>query len=351
MAASPKPETQGLNYPYGNGWSPEIGEPFKITDGVYQLRMPLPFAPGHINLWLLEDGDGWTVVDTGIDTDECKAIWNRVFDGLFQGRPIKQVAVTHMHADHLGLAGWLTEQFNCPLWMTREEFFMAKTLVHDTDKEAPEAAIRFYRGAGYNDDQIKTYKNRFGHFGRGIYPMPSNYRRIVDREVLSINGNHWQVLVSSGHSVEHAALYCPGLKLLISGDQVLPRITPMVGVFPLEPWDDPLRRWLLSCDRLRDLVPDDVLVLPSHQELFFGLHVRINQILESHEQGLKNLLALLTEPKRAIDCFEALFKRKITGNLFHLATVETLAHLNCLLARKQIVCRRDSANGDIYQQR
>ena len=163
---------RGLTYPYGKDWAPEIGDIKQVADGVFWLRMPLPFSLNHINLWLLEDGDGWTIVDTGIATPETKDIWQSVFETHLQGKPIKRVIVTHLHPDHVGLAGWLTEKFDCDLWMSRTDFLMCRTLAADTGKDAPEVAVRFYRAAGFNDEMIEGYRQRFGFFGKAISEMP-----------------------------------------------------------------------------------------------------------------------------------------------------------------------------------
>ncbi|MFV0276093.1 MAG: MBL fold metallo-hydrolase, partial [Parahaliea sp.] len=186
--------------------------------------------------------------------------------------------------------------------------------------------------------------------GKAVYALPDSYRRSADRETLTIGGRYWQVIVGSGHSPEHACLYCPGLKLLISGDQVLPKITPNVSVFPNEPHGDPLSDWLSSCGRIRATLPDDLLVLPAHESPFYGLHTRLTQIIESHKRDLASLYDYLAEPRRAVDCFPALFRREIDCNNFGLATGETMAHLNCLLRRRQASCEMDTAGVNWYRQ-
>jgi hypothetical protein len=117
---------------------------------------------------------------------------------------------------------------------------MCRAMAADTGRPAPEVALRFYRAAGYDDEQLERYKQKFGNFGRAIAPLPDSFRRLVDRDTITIGGRYWQVIVGRGHSPEHASLYCPGLKLLISGDQVLPRISSNVSVFPTEPAANPL---------------------------------------------------------------------------------------------------------------
>ena len=327
---------KGLQYPLGKDFVPDAGQFHEVAPGVHWLHMPLPYALNRINLWLLEDGDGWTIVDTGLDLPESKAIWESAEQGIMQGRPVKRVIVTHLHPDHVGLAGWLTERHGCPLYMSRQEFLMCRNLVQDTGKPAPQMALDFFHAAGYSEEQIESYRQRFGSFGTEIAPLPDSYRRLQDGEVLEINDQYWQVVVGSGHSPEHACLYCPALKLLIAGDQVLPGISPNVSVFPTEPDGDPLNEWLLSCHRLRNNLPGNVLVLPAHQQPFYGLHVRLSQLIESHERSLDRLLEFLEEPRTAIECFSPLFRRNLKGFQAQLGIGEALAHLNCLIGRRQI---------------
>jgi glyoxylase-like metal-dependent hydrolase (beta-lactamase superfamily II) len=342
---------KGLTYPWGREINPAPGQAEKIAEGVYWVRFSMPMSLDHINLWLLEDGDGWTVVDTCLSLSSARETWEQLFGTIMAGKPITRVICTHLHPDHVGLAGWLTERFGAELWMSREEFLMCRAMAGDTGREAPDVALRFYRAAGYDDAQLERYKGKFGNFGRAISTLPDSFRRLVDLETITIGDRYWQVIVGSGHSPEHVALYCPALKLFISGDQVLPRITPNVSVFPTEPSGDPLQEWLTSSARIREMLPDDVLVLPAHEAPFYGLHVRLSQLIEIHNHDLRCLFDYLDEPRRAVDCFPALFKREIGDGSLGLATGETLAHLNCLLGRRRITCVRDSQGVDWYQQR
>ncbi len=344
-----KESYRGLSYPFGRSVKPAPDEPIKVTDGVYGVRFLMPMSLDHINVWLLEDGDGWAVVDTCLAIPSARETWETLFSGVMAGRPITRVICTHLHPDHVGLAGWLTERFDCELWMSREEFLMCRAMAADTGRPAPEVALRFYRAAGYDEAQLEAYKQKFGNFGRAISPLPDSFRRLEDGETITIGGRYWQAIVGRGHSPEHVSLYCPALKLMISGDQVLPRITPNVSLFPTEPEGDPLREWFTSCNRILEILPDDVMVLPAHESPFYGLHVRLGQIIESHNRDLRSLFAYLAEPKRAVDCFPALFNRDIDESLLGMATGETLAHLNCLLGRRRITRIRDEQGVDWYQ--
>ena len=227
---------------------------------------------------------------------------------------------------------------------------MCRTMAADTGRAAPAVALRFYRAAGWQEEWLERYKERFGNFGRSIYALPDSFRRLENRETITIGEHYWQVIVGRGHSPEHVTLYCPGLKLLISGDQVLPRISPNVSVFPTEPQGDPLKEWLRSQAVIRDMLPDDLLVLPAHEAPFYGLHVRLSQIIEAHKRDLAKLFNYLDKPMRAVDCFPALFRRKIDAGNINLATGETLAHLNCLLHRHRITRTRDADGVDWYEQ-
>ena len=339
-----------LIYPFDS--PPAAGKLIEVAPGVMWMRMPLPFVLDHINIWGIEDGDGWTVVDTGIRTDETVAAWRNLFASATDQRALTRVLVTHMHPDHVGMAGWLTRKFQCRLWMTRLEYLNCRVLVADTGREAPDDGIRFYRRAGWGDAALETYRVRFGNFGKFIHALPDSYRRVTDGEEFAIGAHAWRVVVGTGHSPEHACYYCPDLKLLISGDQVLPRISSNVSVHPTEPDADPMRDWLESLAKIRRAVPDDVLVLPSHNECFRGLHARLDYLVESQLQTLEQLRAVLAQPRRAIDVFAALFGRDIgeaDTSLLGLATGEAIACLNYLMHRGEIRREFDHAGVAWYR--
>jgi len=338
---------KGLTYPFAEG--PAIGGGVEIAPGVVWMRMPLGGSLAYINVWGLKDEGGWTLVDTGMQGPQTTEAWRRAFAGALNGEPIVRVIVTHMHPDHIGMAGWITRKFHCKLWITRQEYLMCRLLAADTGREAPEDGLEFYRAAGWGETALDHYATRFGGFGKAMHALPDSYRRLIDGERLMIGGREWRLVTGSGHSPEHGCLYCPELKLFISGDQVLPKITSNVSVFPTEPEGDPLDDWLTSLARIKTLVPDDVLVLPAHNDPFHGLHARIDELIGFHEQALERLEQLIAEKKRAVDVFKVLFKREITDNVLSMATGESLAHLNCLLRRGDAVRERDAAGVDWYE--
>jgi glyoxylase-like metal-dependent hydrolase (beta-lactamase superfamily II) len=340
--------TASLTYPFQD--APAPGETSAVAPGVLWLRMPLPMAGlNHINLWALEDEGGWTLVDTGMQTPQTATHWQSAFSGPLCSRKVMRVICTHMHPDHIGMAGWLTRQHDCRLWTTRLEYVVCRMLVADTGREAPPDGVHFYRAAGWDEVALAGYKARFGGFGKAVYALPDSYRRIVDGEELRIGARVLRAVVGRGHSPEHLCLHCEELKVLISGDQVLPRITSNVSVFPTEPDADPLSEWLESLASIRERIPDDVLVLPSHNEPFRGLHARLEQLIAGHEQRLRQVHELLATPRRAIDLFAVLFRRKVGADMLSMATGESLAHLNCLIARGKATREQDEAGVAWYR--
>jgi glyoxylase-like metal-dependent hydrolase (beta-lactamase superfamily II) len=337
-----------LTYPIDA--TPEPGQALEVAPGVRWLRMRLPMpALNHINVWALEDGAGWTLVDTGMDLPDTIAGWQSALSGPLGARPVVRVICTHMHPDHIGMAGWLTRQHDCRLWTTRLEYVTCRMLVADTGREAPADGVRFYRAAGWDDAALEYYRARFGGFGRAVYALPDSYRRVVDGEEVAIGGRNWRAVVGRGHSPEHLCLHCPELGVLISGDQVLPRITSNVSVFPTEPDADPLSEWLTSLASIKQRVSDDVLVLPSHNEPFRGLHARLDALIAGHEERLARLASELATPKRAVDVFALLFRRRVGVEMLSMATGESVAHLNCLMARGLVVREPDTAGVGWYR--
>jgi glyoxylase-like metal-dependent hydrolase (beta-lactamase superfamily II) len=329
-----------LLYPCGE--PPVPGDTKEIAPGVRWLRMPMGGSLDHINVWALEDGPGWTVVDTGLQTRDTAGHWRTALAGPLGGRPVVRVMATHMHPDHIGLAGWLVRKHDCRLWMSRLEYVSCRMLVADTGREAPEDGVRFYQAAGWGEDDIERYRIRFGGFGKAIHALPDSYRRLVDGETIDVGGRPWRVVMGNGHSPEHACFWREEDGVLISGDQVLPRISSNVSVHPTEPDADPLTDWLESLARIKTIIPDDVLVLPAHGEPFRGLHARLDHLIAGHERSLSRLRRRLDQPKRAVDVFGALFARSIGSDMIGLATGESLAHLNCLRARGLATAEKDS---------
>ena len=330
---------------------PEMGSVTDVAPGVKWARLPLPFQLDHINVWLLRDGDGWALVDTGLFTGRTREAWGRILEYELEGLPLTRVLATHLHPDHVGCAGWLAREFGIELWMSRDEYLLCRVLVADTGKPAPPEGIRFYRAAGFDERAIERYVEFFGAFGRVVAPLPESYHRLEDGGTVRIGDHAWEVIVGRGHSPEHACLLCRELGLLIAGDQILPTISPNVSVYPTEPAADPLKNWFDSLRKMRDLLPPDVLVLPAHGEPFTGAHRRLEQLISEHETGLARLRDLGDRPRRAVDVFPALFKAEITEGNLMMATGEAISHLNYLVERGEFAVSRDATGVDWYRSR
>ena len=329
---------------------PEPGRMTEVASGVFWIRMPMMGRLNHINVWLLRDHEGWTIVDTGIYNENVQKHWQTIFDRYLEGKPITRVIATHLHTDHTGNAGWIARKWDCELWMSRSDFYMCKVMAADGPSDVPEDAIRFYRRAGFTEERLDRYRQRFGQFGANISPLPAGYRRINEGQYIDINGREWRAVIGHGHAPEHVCLYCPELKLIIAGDQILPKITPNVSVQPSEPHANPLRDWINSCTRFRELLPPDLLVLPAHESLYHGVHERLTALIDWHEVALEKLYELCDTPKRAVDVFPALFKSEITDMSYFPATGEALAHLHCALDRRVLVVEEDENGVALWQQ-
>ncbi|MEK0363887.1 MULTISPECIES: MBL fold metallo-hydrolase [unclassified Pseudomonas] len=326
-----------LRFPWAE--PPAPGEVQEVAEGVLWLRMPLPFGLDHINLYLLRHGDGWVVVDTGLGIPRSREVWERVFVEVMGGLPVLSVICTHCHFDHTGLAAWLTERFRCPLYMTRGEFQAMH--VSPEGSEPGWEFHDFYHRAGLNDEEIaglmptiESLRFDAGH--------PRSYRRLREGTLLKIGTRHWRVVIGAGHSPEHACLLSEDDQLLISGDQVLPRITSSVLVGAGEPCANPLGDWLDSIHRLR-AVPDEVLVLPAHERPFFGLHRRLYQLQQHHERHLAELVERIEGAMTAAELRPLLFPR-IKGAFDLLMSLgETLAHIHYLVEKGTLT--REQADG------
>lgn len=339
----------GLTFPFGET-TPDTGATIPIAPGIEWVRMPLPFALKFINLWLLDDGDSWTIVDTGIPQDETREAWKKILAArVTPEKPLKRIIVTHMHPDHVGSAGWLCHKYGAELWMSQLEYVTCRMLVADTGREAPPAGTEFYRRAGWNEAALDNYRKRFGGFGRGVSRMPDSYKRLVDGETLQMAGATWNVIIGSGHSPEHVCLFCPEKNIVISGDQLLPRISSNVSVHPTEPEADPLKDWLNSCRKLLAALPEDVLVLPAHNEPFTGAHKRLQHLIDGHETALTRLRQRLSKaPATVLETFVAVFGRAIDGEELSMATGEALAHLNYLKHKGELRVLPDESGVDRY---
>ncbi|MEP2261389.1 MAG: MBL fold metallo-hydrolase, partial [Paracoccaceae bacterium] len=144
--------------------------------------------------------------------------------------------------------------------------------------------------------------------------------------VLQMGGRAWRTRIGHGHAPEQATFWSEDDDLVLGGDQLLPSISPNLGVYATEPEADPVAEWLASCARFQTLAHERHFVLPGHKLPFIGLPTRLDQLIENHNGALERLEAALETPKTAVECFKPVFKREITGDAYGLALVEAMAH-------------------------
>ena len=345
-----------LQYPWGDTL-PAPGASLEVAPGVRWIRMALPFALDHINLWLLRDRldgrEGWTVVDCCITRDEAKAQWEQVFAHELEGLPILRVMVTHMHPDHIGLAHWLCARWStpgheCRLWISATDFNGARVASRGTTGFGGENAARFFASHGLTDpDSVEKIRARANYYPGMVPEVPASFRRMMDGDTVRVGGRGWRCISGYGHAPEHISLYCDELQVLISGDMMLPRISTNVSVYDVEPEADALALFLASIDKFRAL-PAETLTLPAHGKPFRGLHPRIRQLHDHHRDRLAEVVAACSEkPCSAADVMPVLFKRKLDLHQTTFAMGEAIAHLHALWHRGEL--RRERGADGVWR--
>jgi glyoxylase-like metal-dependent hydrolase (beta-lactamase superfamily II) len=315
-----------LQYPWPE--TPPPGETIEVAPGVHWLSMPLPFQLDHINLWLLDDEGGWTVVDTGIGNAETRALWDKIFSRFSN---VKRLIVTHYHPDHAGNAAWICKRFGAQMWTTQGEYLTAHAVRASGAGYTSEAVLSVFEKNGLDEERSRGMAAMRGNnrYSALVPEFPFSYRRIIEGDRVRIGGRDWKAIIGHGHAPEHLSLYCKELNTVIAGDMLLSTISTNVSVWSIDPEGDPLRLFLESIARYREL-PEDVLVLPSHGKPFRGAHARVAQLEKHHEARLEELLRSLTQPRSAGDLLGVLFRRPLDAHQTFFAMGEAIAHLHYL---------------------
>lgn len=323
------------------------GVPVEVAAGIHGVRLPLPFALDHVNVWLLEDGGGWLAIDTGIADDRTRTTWRRLLDDLAPAR-LTGLLCTHFHPDHMGLAGWLAAETGAPVLASRTEWLLGRMLALD-DGEGFLAAIRAYdRRAGLAPALAEMRIRRGNAYRPRVIVPPATYRRLQAGDEVTAGEHRFEVLIGRGHAPEMICLFEPERRLLIAADQVLPAVSPNVSVWPIEPHADPLSEFLETLRSFRAL-PADTLVLPSHGRPFVGLHDRIDELSNHHRERLAQVLGACAEPRTAADLIPLLFERELDAHQLQFALGETVAHLNHLIAKGALAATEASHGRLLYQ--
>ena len=343
---------QILQFPHAA--APAAGESIELVPGLRWLRMPLPFALDHINLWLLEDVDGWTIIDCGIASDVTRGLWERIFAAHAPAATARadarafhapRVLVTHCHPDHAGVAHWLCQRFGATLWMSQADYLAAHAIREGVAGYTLDNLLGMFRRNGLAGADLEKMSHRGNHYRQAVPDFPQSYHRLMDGDEIGIGGRTWRVIMGYGHAPEHAALYCSELGVLIAGDMVLPKISTNVSVWAVDPDGNPLQMFLDSLERFSGL-PPDTLVLPSHGLPFRGLRERVEQLQEHHSQRFEALREICERPLAAYEVVPTLFQRELDTHQLFFALGEAMAHLHCLYYRG-VLERRTGADGII----
>jgi glyoxylase-like metal-dependent hydrolase (beta-lactamase superfamily II) len=346
------PEDQGAGIRYPWEAAPEEGAALEVAPGILWMRLPLPMALDHVNVYALDDGDGWTLVDTGVASRRTRAIWEALLAGPLSGRPVRRVIVTHHHPDHIGLAGWFQSVHGAELLTTRTAWLFARMLVLDEQPVPAPETLAFYEAAGMDPEILAQRRTeRPFNFADVVASLPLGFTRLQQGDVIEIAGRVWDIHTGNGHAPEHATFWSRDDELVLAGDQILPSISPNIGVYATEPMADPLGEWMESCAAFATLAREDHLVLGGHKLPFTGLPTRMRQLMDNHHGALARLEEFIETPKSAGECFAPLFKRRIGAGEYGLALVEAFAHLSHLHQTGRAL-RHKSENGAwLFQRR
>jgi glyoxylase-like metal-dependent hydrolase (beta-lactamase superfamily II) len=320
---------------------PAPGRATEVAPGVLWMRLALPFRLDHVNIYLLEDGPGWTVVDTGIGDDTSEALWGGILGGLLGERPVLRVIATHFHPDHAGMAGWLCDRTGAELLMSQTEYLTSLVIQMRPDMLESEPYLGFYRDHGLSAEVTAGLLSGGHRYLRMMTGLPRTFRRLVAEEVVEIGGRHWEVMTAGGHSAEQVMLHCAADRLLLAADQIMVRISPNISVQAMDPQGDPLGLYLRSLQRFKAMLAPDTLVLPGHHLPFHGLHRRADELIEHHEARCEAILeACRSAGRSAADLVPVVFRRAIDDpHQMGFAFSEALAHINYLERTKRLAFR------------
>lgn len=313
--------------------SPAPGTLTDITADIKWLRMELPFKLNHVNVWLIRDGEGWAIVDTGLGSAATQEIWDRVIDEHLNGAKITCVICTHYHPDHMGAAGWLVRKHKVPFYATLSEWSFGRMISLVGDDDYRQITTDYYSHFGLAGERYETVLEYGNHYARNVTPLPTQLNRLRQGDKLTIGGKDWLILTYGGHTPEHACLYNAGENIFIAGDQVLPFISPNISVSFYEMEGDPLSDYLVSL-RAMKLLPEKTLTLPCHGVPFSNLHMRLDQLEAHHAERLGAIMEYCSEPRTPAEVMDFLFPQALDPHQIMFAIGEAAAHANHLVGKK-----------------
>ncbi len=317
---------------------PDAGQAIEVAPGILWLKLALPFRLDHVNIYLVEDGPGYAVIDTGIGDQATQAVWETLLAGPLRSRPITRIIATHCHPDHVGMAGWLCERTGAPLLMSQTEYLTGLNIHLDPGALSAEPYRSFYLGQGLDPDVTASLLTLGHRYLRMVTGLPRTFRRLIAGETLRIGTRDFEVLSGGGHSPEQVMFHCADDRLLLCADQVLARISPNISVQAMDPQGDPLGIFLRSLADLRRRIPADTLVLPGHNLPFVGLHTRLDELAAHHEARCAAIVeACESRAHTAAELLPVVFRRPIDDpHQMAFAFSEALAHVNLLLRQGRL---------------
>jgi len=322
---------------------PPPGAVIEAAPGILWARIPLPFRLNHINVYLLDDGAGWALLDTGIDNEVTRAIWHTLAAGALAGRPLTRLIVTHFHPDHIGLAGWLCERHGLPLLASQTTYLGCANISLSPGALDAKPYRDFYLRHGLDPATTQRVATQGHGYLKMVSGLPPTFQRLVAGDTLRIGGRTFDVLTGNGHAPEQVMLYCAADNIFLAADQVLAKITPNISVWAVDPDGDPLGLYLRSLQELRQEIPSDTLVLPGHQLPFRGLHTRSAELVAHHEMRCRAIAeACRSRPRSAAELVPVLFSRELDPHQMSFAFSEVQAHINYMLRRGELAWLQDA---------
>lgn len=306
--------------------------PEEVAPGIFRLTIPVPFRGlRYVNLWLLRDGDGFTMIDCGWSDDATHRLLQRCWDDVLQGLPVTRLIITHFHPDHAGNCRFICDRWGLRPLMTQLEWMAANVAMRSLYSDDFDLKARYFEQNGVSSDLLERYRAENLAYAHGA-ALTDSYERIRAGDRIRIGERDWQVLLGQGHSPEMALLYCAGDDILIAADQILPKITPNVSVWPWEPLADPLSDFLATLADIEAVVSDKTYVLPSHREPFHNARARIAELRGHHDDRLDDLRRSLSRrgASTAGALLQDLFQVELDGHQVNFAMGEAIAHLNHL---------------------